>query len=318
MKTNKAHLDKSEVIKELPLVCSDELKAVEFFERKIWQGKPHCAHCQSTKVYKMVDAKTGERNKRFLWRCHDCKKQFTVRIGTVLEESRIPFRHWAYAFWRAVTSKKGVSALEIKRQCQISYPAALFLMHRIRFAMTPDDNAPKLKGRVEADETFIGGKPRPFNYHKGIARRTKKAPVFAMVERDGNIRRLVVPTVSARNLRAALAQYVDRSATLLTDENPSYLGSRSRFEGGHFSVHHKSGEYVAFNGAHINTAESSFAILKRGINGIYHAVSKKHLHRYVGEFDFRWNTRKLNDGDRTVAAIRAASGKRLDYRTMTQ
>src|ERR1700674_4861319 len=112
MKTKReAPLARSEIIEQMPLVCADEALVVEFFEKKIWRGKPRCAHCQSANVYKMIDAKTGERNKRFLWRCHDCKKQFTVRVGTVLEESRIPLRHWAYAFWRAVTSKKGVSAL---------------------------------------------------------------------------------------------------------------------------------------------------------------------------------------------------------------
>src|SRR5882724_11727175 len=138
MKIDTAHLEKSEVIKGIPLACADETAAVEFFEKEIWQGKPHCPQCKSAKVYQMKDAKTAQRNKRFLWRCHDCKQQFTVRIGTVLEESRIPLRHWAYAFWRASTSKKGVAALEIMRHTQISYKSALFLMHRIRFAMKPD------------------------------------------------------------------------------------------------------------------------------------------------------------------------------------
>ncbi len=129
---------KSEVIENMPIVCSDEAAAVEFFEERMWHGSPKCAHCGSERVYKMLDAKTGKRSGRFLWRCHECKKQFTVRVGTVLEESRIPLRHWAYAFWRAATSKKGVAALELKRQCQLSYKSALFLMHRIRLAMTPE------------------------------------------------------------------------------------------------------------------------------------------------------------------------------------
>jgi len=316
MKSNRQpQLANSPIVKEIPLACSNELAAVEFFERKRWGDTPRCVHCESKNVYKMVDEKTGERNKRFLWKCRDCGKQGTIRIGTVLEESRIPLRHWAYAFWRASTSKKGVAALEIKRQCQISYRSALFLMHRIRFAMAPSaESLPKLKGQVEADETYIGGKPRPQNYHRGPALRKKKAPVFCLVERNGSIRRFAVANVSAKTLRTALVKHVDRDATLITDENPAYLGAHSRFAGGHFTVHHASGEYVAYNGAHINTAESSFAILKRGIMGIYHAVSKKHLHRYVAEYDFRWNTRKLNDGDRTVAAIRSAEGKRLFYR----
>src|ERR1700728_3205680 len=155
---NTANMEKSEVIEAMPAVCADELAAVEFFEQKIWNGTPTCPHCQSTKVYQMKDFATGQRNKRFLWRCHDCKKQFTVRVGTVLEESRIPLRHWAYAFWRAVTSKKGVSALEIKRQCQISYPAALFLMHRIRFcAAFVDGSAVRNAGGVTDIEFDCGG-----------------------------------------------------------------------------------------------------------------------------------------------------------------
>ncbi len=143
----------------------------------------------------MVDSKTGQRNKRYLWRCHDCKEQYTVRIGAIYEETRLPMRHWAYAFWRAASSKKGVSALEIKRHCQISYKSALFLMNRIRFAMAPDGSAPKLSGTVECDEMYIGGKPR----YKGISKRgrgTDKTPVFVAVERQGQIRRRVVADVT--------------------------------------------------------------------------------------------------------------------------
>ena len=135
MKDNSHHLSKSELIDGMPRVCADELAAVEFLEQHRWGDTPCCIRCGSVNVYKMHDAKTHHRNKRFLWRCHDCAEQYTVRIGTVYEESRIPLRHWCYAFWLATTSKKGVSALEIKRQCQISYKSALFLMNRIRFAM---------------------------------------------------------------------------------------------------------------------------------------------------------------------------------------
>jgi len=318
MKRKTAHLDKSEVIQQMPAICSDELAAVEFFERQLWGGKPQCAHCNSTNVYQMKDAKTGQRNKAFLWRCHDCKQQFTVRIGTVLEESRIPFRHWAYAFWRMATSKKGVSALEIKRHCQISYPSALFLLQRIRFAMTPDGGR-KLKGLVELDETYVGGKVRPHPHRAGRPRKrgrgTRKVPVFAMVERDGGIHRRVVANVSAKTLHAALAGSVDNRSVIVTDEFATYAPIGRQFAG-HEVVCHRDGEYVRDGWIHTNTAESSFAILKRGITGIYHAVSKKHLPRYVGEFDFRWNGRKMNDGERTVAAIQGAGGKRLDYRTM--
>jgi transposase-like protein len=219
--------------------------------------------------------------------------------------------------WRMATSKKGIAALEIKRHCQITYRAALFLLHRIRFAMTPmPGTPPKLDGIVECDETYVGGKPRPGTGPHVKGRGTKKTPVFGMVERGGNIHRRVVADVSGKNLKAAIRACVAPSATIMTDEWPSYRGIGKEFTGGHHAVHHGRGQYV--NGiAHTNTAESSFAILKRGLTGIYHAVSKEHLHRYVNEFDFRWNTRHLNDGDRTVMAVRGVRGKRLTYRMPT-
>jgi len=157
----KHQLSESAVVTRIPRACADELAAVEFLEGMRWGSSPVCVHCGSANVYKMADAKTGERNARFLWRCRDCGEQYTVRIGTVYEESRIPLRHWCYAFWRAASSKKGVSALELKRQCQISYKSALFLMNRIRFAMSSDvPTVPPLRGTVEVDETCVGGKPR--------------------------------------------------------------------------------------------------------------------------------------------------------------
>jgi transposase-like protein len=190
-------LSKSDVIGEIPRACSDEVAAVEFLERQRWGSTPACVKCGSVDVYKMADAKTGERNRRFLWRCHDCKEQYTVRVGTVYEESRIELRHWCYAFWRASTSKKGVSALEIKRHCQISYRSALFLMTRIRLAMAPDVDRPMLTGTVECDEMYVGPrKPR----HKGVSgpgRSTLKTPVFCAVERGGQLRRRVVADVTA-------------------------------------------------------------------------------------------------------------------------
>jgi transposase-like protein len=315
MKINKQEpqLESSEIIAEIPLACADELAAVEFLEARLWKGSTKCAHCESANVYKMLDAKTGQRNKRFLWRCHDCKGQFTVRIGTVFEESRLPLRHWCYAFWRASTSKKGVSAMEIQRHCQISYKSALFLMHRIRFAMTPDiDSLPKMTGTVEVDETYVGGKPRPgTGYHKR-GRGTSKTPVLGIVQRNGNIHRRVVANVSAATLKGAIRQCVDKSATIMTDEFPVYRGIGKEFSGGHHVIRHGQREYVRGE-VSTNTAESSFALIKRGLMGIYHAVSKEHLHRYLGEFDFRWNTRQMNDGERTARAIEGAVGKRLAY-----
>jgi transposase-like protein len=313
MEDKRHRLGKSEVIEKIPLACSNELAAVELLESLRWPVTLACVHCGSANVYKMMDRKNPtERNERFLWRCRDCNEQYTVRIGTVYEESRIDLRHWCYAFWRAATSKKGVSALEIKRHCQISYKSALFLMNRIRFAMAPDPESPKLTGTVECDETYVGGKPR----YKGISKRgrgTKKTPVFAAVQRGGDIRRRVVADVTGETLKAAIREEVDPRSRIVTDENSAYRGIGLEYSGGHESVCHGAKEY-ARGDVHTNTAESSFALVKRGIMGIYHNVSKEHLHRYLWQFDFLWNNRKMNDGERTVLAIRGAEGKRLFYR----
>ncbi len=309
------HLSASDLIADIPLACSDELAAVEFLEKQRWGNSPACVKCGSVEVYKMRDSKTGMRNKRFLWRCRDCEEQYTVRIGTVYEESRIELRHWCYAFWRACTSKKGVSALEIKRHCQISYKSALFLMNRIRFAMAPDPASPKLCGTVECDETYIGGRPR----YPGISKRgrgTNKTPVFCAVERNCKIRRMVVADVTGRTLKAAIREEVDRRARIITDEHSAYIGIGKEYEGGHESVCHSTKEY-ARGDIHTNTAESSHALVKRGIVGIYHNVSREYLHRYLWQFDFLWNNRQLNDGERTHLGIQASEGKRLMYKGPT-
>jgi transposase-like protein len=309
-------LANSEVIAELPLACCDELAAVEFFEKRRWGSTPCCVRCGSVDVHQMVDSKSGQRNKRYLWRCHDCKEQYTVRIGAVYEETRLPMRHWAYAFWRAASSKKGVSALEIKRHCQISYKSALFLMNRIRFAMAPNGNTPKLSGTVECDEMYIGGKPRKGTGPHKRGRGTDKTPVFVAVEREGQIRRRIVADVTGLTLKSAIREEVDRQARIVTDEHSAYTGIGSEFAGGHETVCHSTQEYCRGD-VHTNTAESSNALVKRGIMGIYHNVSREYLHRYLWQFDFAWNHRQLNDGERTVLAIRAAEGKRMMYRQPT-
>jgi len=315
-KADKQHsLSKSDFIAKMPLACSDETAAVEFLEAQRWGETPACVKCGSVEVYKMADAKTGERSKRYLWRCRDCKEQYTVRIGTVYEESRIPLKTWCFAFWRAATSKKGVSALEISRQCQISYKSALFLMNRIRFAMAPDAAAPKLAGEIEADELYVGGKPRWGKDYGSLGRSNKrlKTPVFCAVERSGQKRSRVVADVTGKTLKTAIQELVDQQSRVMTDENPAYVGLRARFEGGHETVRHTIKEY-ARGDVNTNTVESSFALVRRGIHGIYHNVSREHLQRYLWQFDFLWNGRTLNDGERTIAVIKGSEGKRLMYK----
>jgi transposase-like protein len=292
------------VIMALPAACSDEKAAVEFMEAQRWGDHPACPRCGDLDVYQMKDAKTGERQANFRWRCHGCKEQFTVRIGTVFEDSRIELRHWCFAFWRSATSKKGVSALEIHRQTGLSYKSSLFMLHRIRFAMDEQDIEP-LKGDVEVDEIFIGGKG------KRKARKTR-LPVVGLKERGGRVRPRVIADVTSKSLKGVIRANVDKSSRILTDEWSGYRGIGMEFEGGHETVRHGTREYVRGD-VHTNSIEGFFGMLRRGLDGIYHSVSRKHLHRYLSEFEFRHNHRELDDGERTVAAIRAANNKRLTY-----
>lgn len=298
------------VLEALPLACTSEAAAVEFMEKQRWGGQPACPCCGSVVVYQMRDLATGERQANYRWRCKDCKVQFTVRKGTVLEDSRIELRHWCFAFWRASTSKKGVSALEIHRQTGVSYKSALFLLNRIRFAMS--GSAGTLTGDVEVDEAYIGGKPREKNVGKR-GRGTKKQPVFAMVERGGAVKCMPVANVTGKTLKQAIRENVHTSARILSDENSAYIGIGDEFAGGHEFTKHSAREYVRGD-VHSNTVEGFFSIVKRGIKGIYHAVSKEHLHRYMSEYEFRYNRRHMDDGDRTKAAIKASEGKRLTYK----
>jgi transposase-like protein len=317
-KQRKAGETDSEALQEIPKACVNETAAVEFMEKQRWGDTPACPRCGSIKVQKMTDG-NGNRNERFLWRCHDCKDQFTVRIGTVFEDSHIPLRIWCHAFWRACASKKGVSALQISRECSITYKSALFLMHRVRYAMAEPKPQEKFKGIVECDETYVGGKPRrgscQVEYNRGLG--TKKTPVVAIVERQGRIRvKPITTNVTGKTLRKALNDTVDKSSRLCTDESRPYRTIGREFAGGHGRVQHNIFEY-ARGKDHVNTCESFFALLKRGIYGTFHAVSKKHLHRYCDEFGFRWDTRGLNDGERISAAIKRSDGKRLMYRQPT-
>ncbi len=301
-------------LEAMPLACADEKAAVEFMEKQRWGGHPACPRCGSMNVYQMRDSETCERQADYRWRCREKhpSQQFTVRTGTVFEDSRAELRHWCFAFWRASTSKKGVSALEIHRQTGLSYKSALFMLHRIRFAMADSVNGP-LGGEVEVDETYVGGKPR----YKGVSKRgrgTKKQCVLAMVERGGRVKTRPIANVTGKTLKAAIREDVHPSSRIITDENSAYTGIGAEFAGGHQTVCHSAREYVRGD-VHSNTIEGFFSIVKRGINGIYHAVSKEHLHRYMAEFEFRYNNRKLEDGERMTAAIRAAEGKRLTYRT---
>ena len=325
MKHRDGSLKKDDTLQAIPLACADERAAVELIEAKVWGGDPRCPHCESRSVYQMTDRKTGERNSRWLWRCRECKRQFTVRINTIFQDSKIPMRFWVFAIWQMSAAKKGVSALQIRRQTGISYKSALFMLHRIRWAMNGTGGG-LLGGPgrvIEADETYVGGKPRypkTRENQRKTGRGTTKTPVFAVVERGGDVRMSVLKRVTGMDLGRAMLEQADLSSRLLTDEWPAYKHVGSYFDGGHYRVKHKAREYVrkGQRGIHSNTAESVFSLLKRGLMGTFHSVSTKHLHRYLAEFQFRWNTRVMGDGERFSRALASSMGKRLRYSTPGQ
>ena len=253
-----------------------------------------------------------------------------------MESSKVSLPKWVLAFHLLCSSKKGFSAKQLQRELGLgSYRTAWFLMHRmhrmhrVRLAMTDGiDAAPKpLSGTVEADETYVGGKPRKGNRKNGQpapkrkpGRGTPKQPVMVLVERDGKARSKPVPRVDGKNLMGEIRKHVSPDSTVVTDEWAAYRGIGSEFAGGHAVIRHRDGEYARPDlergiSVNTNTAERYFALLERGHYGVYHSMSKKYLHRYCAEFDFRWHRRKDADAARRDDAVRGAAGKRLLYET---
>src|SRR5208283_1389563 len=296
---------------QLPEMAENEAR--EHIEKLLWPDGPVCPHCQSKEVYKMK----GDTIRPGLYRCRNrkCEKPFTVTVGTIFEDSHIPLATWIKAFHLMCSSKKGVSALQLQHNLGLgSYRTAWHMAHRIRLAMKCEPLAGGLTGIVEVDEAYIGArKPRPGTGPHKRGRGTKKAPIVVLVERGGNAHCHPVDAVNAKNLKGAIKELVDKSATIHTDEFSSYIGIGKHFAGGHKVVNHGEGEY-SHDGVNTNTAESYFSLLKRGVHGIFHHVSKKHLHRYCSEFEFRWNGRELNDVERRTLALQQAPGKRLMYK----
>src|SRR5438067_3042820 len=306
----------SPILKALRAATQSETAAVEFLEQQRWGDAPACPRCGVADVYRMTAA-DGARNKDYRWRCRGCKQMFTVRTGTIFEESRLPLRVWVYAFWKACSSKKGISALQLSREMEITHKSALFVLRRIRHG-PGSENAPKLTGTIEADETYVGGRPRRFfgytHKHK-TGRGTHKVPVMGVVQRGGDVRFRLLDRLTSDRLSEVLAENADLTCRLITDEYVGYQGVGKAFQGGHEAVKHAIGEYVRKGtDVHSNTIEGVFSLIKRGVMGTFHSVSRKHLPNYLNEFEFRWNTRKLDDGQRVARAIRQVDGKRLEYR----
>ena len=283
-------------------------------ESVLWPHGPVCPRCGVTgdRITKMQ----GKSLRPGVYNCKDCRKPFSVTVGTVMERSHIPLSKWVLAAQIMASSKKGMSALQLQRMLGTNYETAWFLFHRLREAAvdltpSPVGGANKV---VEADETYIGGKAR----NKAFGPPPKKMAVFSLLERDGEVRSNHVADVTAKTLRKAIVTQADRRSYLMTDEAVVYTSLGREFSG-HGTVNHSADEYVRTGGFHTtNSVESFFALLKRAVYGQFHSVSEAHLHRYLAEADFKYNTRKISDVERAETLLRGAKGKRLMYRQPDQ
>jgi len=308
-------MDKDELnLMTMAIKYADEDKARELLESLRWPKGPVCIHCGHDRVYRLTPRPTSKSpGRNGLLKCAKCRRQFTVLKGTIFESSHITCAQWVMAIYLMCASKKGISACQLERMLNLSYKSAWFLAHRVRHMMTEGPFAKVLSGDIEVDETYVGGKPRYGTGKHKTGRGTKKTPVVALVQRDGGVKTRVVDRVNAKTLHAAILENVDKDSRIVTDEWPGYRGIGKHYGGRHFFVNHSAKQYV--NGPiHTNTVESFFALLKRGVVGSFHHVSRKHLHRYANEFAFRWTNRKVDDSQRTKIAIGMAEGKRLMYR----
>jgi transposase-like protein len=298
---------------QLTQVFANEDVAREWLEAKRWPNGPVCPHCESVnQAYRLTPKATSSRPvRKGVWKCRPCRKQFTITIGTVFAETHIPLNKWLYAIHLMCSSKKGVSALQLSRTLEITYKSAWFLAHRVRKAMEKDPMRAKLTGTVEADETYVGGKGT--GEQGGPMAGGSKIAVFTLLQRDGEARSVVVDDVKAKTLKGIIRDEVEGTAHIMTDSMASYHGLKREFAG-HDTVDHRAKEYVR-GIVHINFSESYFSLFKRGIIGAFHHISRKHIQRYLEEFDFRWNLRKVCDSERMLAAVAGTEGKRLFYRS---
>jgi|SRR5579871_1270796 len=304
-------------------IYHDDDAARAHLERLLWPHGPVCPHCGT--VGNAVLLK-GKSTRPGVYKCREkeCRKPFSVTVRTVMERSKIPLHKWVLAAHFMASSKKGMSALQLMRMMGVTYETAWFLFHRLREAAREISPGP-LGGdgkTVEADETWVGGKER----NKRLSKRNPKnigavgkQIAFTLVERGGRARSFHVANVSGRTLAPIIFKNVRRSSTLMTDGAGQYRPIGAEFER-HEAVDHERDEYVRGD-AHSNTVEGFFSIFKRGVIGTFHSVSEAHLHRYLAEFDFRYNTREalgVTDDERAAELLRGASGKRLYYRQPAQ
>jgi transposase-like protein len=307
-------------------IFTDKTKAREWLEARVWPTGPVCPHCGVTSEH--VTKLEGEKHRPGVYQCNACREQFTVTVKTVFERSKIPLSKWLAALFMLTASKKGVSAHQIHRSLGISYKSAWFMMHRLREALRSGSFAP-MGGAgqiVEIDETLMGKvEGAPKKLHTGGSQ--NRNIVLTLVERGGRARSFHVDGVAISDLIPIIRENIAKEADVMTDQATWYKTLGDTFES-HATVNHSEEEYVRhevrvvgdkihIEAIHTNTVEGFYSVFKRGMKGVYQHCKEKHLHRYLAEFDFRYNHRVrlgYNDGERATLAMKGIEGKRLTYR----
>ena len=298
----------------------NERICIEYIEKQRWHGKPECPHCDSENHYRTATRlKSGElKGYKDFW-CKACGKKYTTLTGSIYESTKVSLQVWLSAVYLVTAHKKGISSVQLAKDLGVTQKTAWFLNHRIR-EMLKERMPEALKNTVEIDETFIGGasknrhESKKRKNHLGATLREQK-PVLGMIERQGKLIAIVMPNRERETILPLVYKNVEQSSTIITDEYTAYKDLKLNYE--HFKIHHSSKEYVNGN-LHTNTLEGFWSLLKRGIIGIYHFTSHKHLQRYVDEFSYRYNSRKLPDVERFELAVERCGQGRIKYHTLIE
>lgn len=295
---------------------SSEEVCRKYLEKLIWNDKPVCPYCKNKGVYRFSDGK------RF--KCKTCTRKFTITVGTVLENTKIPLQKWMLAIYLVTTTKKGVSSVQLSKDIGVTQKTAWFMLQRIREVLR-DHTDDKLEGIVEVDGTLIGGqfkwktKKQMDKIREKYGTKTPrgnvgKTPLLGMMERGGKVRTIIANELDGATLQPVLKYYISKDARVFTDYFGAYKGIDSHFKE-HSKTNHKAGEYVRGE-VHTNSLEGYWSLVKRNISGIYHYVSPKHLFRYCAEFDFRYNNRALNTPEKFNIALAQSIDRRLRYKEL--